>query len=139
MIIIQSNKKIKSFNQFIYDKLIRNINFNTIQCPDCHSHHWIFHAYYNRHVDFFNRDIVIRILRVQCSECGVTHAILIQGMIPYSITDFSIICSPIDDSHFSDSSHRFFLIHKYCGLTLIYKNLCWMSCRNHPCLFYSTT
>ena len=139
MIIIQNNYKIKSFNQFIYDRLIRKVNFNSIECSQCLSHDWIFHAYYNRHVDFFNRDIVIRILRVQCNQCGVTHAVLIQEMIPYSIADFSFILSSIDSSLSTYSSHRFFLIHKYYQITLIYKSICWMNRRNHPCLFYSPT
>lgn len=139
MIIIQTHKKIKHFNQFVYDRLIRSINFNKIECSSCHSHSWTFHAYYDRHTDFFNRDIVIRILRVQCTDCGVTHAVLIQEMIPYSIADFSVICSSVNYSQFTYSSHRFFLIHKYHDIPLRYITLCWMNRRNHPCLFYFPT
>lgn len=76
--------KIK-INQKIY-KIIRKIDFNSIQCSsNCAHHHWHFHAYYVRFFDFFNRSVKIRILRARCSHCGKTHAVLVKDMIPYSI------------------------------------------------------
>ena len=65
--------------------------------------------------------------------------VLIQEMIPYSIADFSVICSSVNYSQFTYSSHRFFLIHKYHDIPLRYITLCWMNRRNHPCLFYFPT
>ena len=57
----------------------------------CHSNGLIIHAYYDRHVDIFDRNHTIRILRLKCPSCNSTHAVLIEDTIPYSIVSFDII------------------------------------------------
>ena len=72
-------------------KIISSLNFNNLQCPNCHSNGLIIHAYYERHVDIFDRNHTIRILRLKCPSCNSTHAVLIEDMVPYSVVSFNII------------------------------------------------
>ncbi|KXU42779.1 hypothetical protein HMPREF3037_02800 [Candidatus Stoquefichus sp. KLE1796] len=75
-IIIKLNKKIKSINQFSYDEIINSINFHLIHCPNCQLSDWSTHAYYSRHVDFFNRRHTVRILRVNRGNTNRTNIIM---------------------------------------------------------------
>ena len=91
MIIIKLPIKIKYISQIQYNKIISSLNFNNLQCPNCHSNGLIIHAYYERHVDIFDRNHTIRILRLKCPSCNSTHAVLIEDMVPYSVVSFNII------------------------------------------------
>ena len=42
------------------------------------------HGYYSRRLKTSHGTIVLRILRVKCKECGRTHAILPELVVPYS-------------------------------------------------------
>lgn len=139
MIIIRIHKKIKSFHQHSYNKFVKSINFDDLEWSLCHNCSWHFHAYYNRHVDFFYRKHTIRIVRIQCNCCHITHAILIQDIIPYSITDYDLIVDFINDHDTYSSSHVAFLKSKYPLSINDYECVCLMNSRNHPCIFYHTT
>lgn len=139
MIIIKTHKKIKSLNQYSYNKIIKSINFDDLECSSCHNCSWHFHAYYNRHVDFFNRKHTIRILRLKCNCCHITHAVLIQDIIPYSIADYDLIVDLINDHDTSCSSHVSFLKRKYPLPINDYECVCLMNSRNHVCIFHHTT
>lgn len=76
----------------------------------CHSNGLIIHAYYDRHVDIFDRNHTIRILRLKCPSCNSTHAVLIEDTIPYSIVSFDIIIDVLKNKDFLSSSHVSFII-----------------------------
>lgn len=76
----------------------------------CHSSGLIIHAYYDRHVDIFDRNHTIRILRLKCSSCNSTHAVLIEDTVPYSIVSFDIIIDVLKNKDFLSSSHVSFII-----------------------------
>ncbi len=76
----------------------------------CHSNGLIIHAYYDRHVDIFDRNHTIRILRLKCPSCNSTHAVLIEDTIPYSIVSFDIIIDVLKNKDFLSYSHVSFII-----------------------------
>lgn len=79
------SEKIKTFNQTSYDFLLDSININQLQCSCGHYGTLTRHAYYKRNFkapDGINVEVMV--LRVKCSHCGKTHAILPDCVVPYS-------------------------------------------------------
>lgn len=139
MIIIKLPIKIKYISQIQYNKIISSLNFNVLHCPSCHSEGLIVHAYYDRHVDIFNRNHTIRILRLKCPSCNSTHAVLIEDMVPYSITSFDIIIDVLSNNDFLTSSHISFLKNKYFSFIFDYILFCKLNIRHNPFSFFQLT
>lgn len=77
----QKNNRIQS----LYDNFIhRDVDFSIVTCSCGHDHCLTRHAYYTRTVKTMFGSFRIRILRVKCSLCNVTHAVMISCIIPYS-------------------------------------------------------
>lgn len=71
--------------QSVYDDFINNeIDFFKLKCPCGHTGHLTRHAYYTRTVRTVRGIIRIKILRVICSICKKTHAVMMHHIIPYS-------------------------------------------------------
>lgn len=84
MITIRTNK-INTFNQNSYNKLVDSIQFNCVTCSCGHSGTLIKHAYYNRYLKISGGiKERLSILRLKCSFCGKTHAVLPDIIVPYS-------------------------------------------------------
>ena len=84
MITIKYNK-INTLNQNSYNNLIDLLNISQITCSCGHSGCLIRHAYYTRSFKISGGiKITLSILRVKCSVCGKTHAILPSSLVPYS-------------------------------------------------------
>lgn len=130
MIIIKLSNKIKYISQIQYNKIISSLNFNDFHCPNCHSNGLVVHAYYERHVDIFDRNHTIRILRLRCPSCNSTHAVLIEDMVPYSVASFDIIVDVLNNNDFLSSSHASFLKNKYRSLIFDYALFCKLNVRN---------
>lgn len=141
MIIINLNKKIK-LNQSTYNTIIDSIHLDSIICTSCSHHDWAFHASYSRKIDILDHDYQIIITRVICKHCGKTHAILVQGMVPFSILSHDVIVSALSSLDFNivSSSHLFFLKIKYLSIDFHdFGLVCSLNCRSYPALFYSST
>ena len=131
MIIIKLSSKIKHITENQYKKIIQSLNFNELSCPKCNSKGLRAHASYSRYVDFFKRSHKITIQRLRCPECGSTHAVLIEDMIPYSIASYSLIVEVIADMDFLESSHAAFLKEKYLSYFFDYDFFCKLNTRNN--------
>lgn len=84
MITVNSNK-INTLNQISYNKLINSININQITCSCGHSGCLIKHAYYSRSIKISGGiKLSLSILKIKCSICGKTHAVLPSILVPYS-------------------------------------------------------
>lgn len=84
MITIFSNK-INTLNQNNYDKFINSLDISALSCSCGHAACLVRHAYYRRSLK--SNDIctvTLLILRVKCSICGRTHAIVPADIVPYS-------------------------------------------------------
>ena len=78
------------FNSFkgitpeIYGKVTSNIPLYQLRCNCGHAGCLVRHGYYRRRLKTRQGTIVLCILRVKCKECGRTHAILPELVVPYS-------------------------------------------------------
>lgn len=80
--------RIKSSTKTLFDCCMNSFKIHKEECMHCHRKgECRIHAYYDRFaIDFIDGHPVVhqlRILRVMCSCCGHTHAILPDPIIPY--------------------------------------------------------
>lgn len=101
MITIISDK-INSLNQNSYDLLINSININQLKCSCGHYGTLTRHACYSRSIKLSGGiQAVLNIVRVKCSHCGKTHALIPAQIVPYSqilLNDHISICSNYIDN-----------------------------------------
>lgn len=71
-------------SQRSYDDIICSLDFNTLICPCCRHCSFVVHGYYFRHIINKTGKERLRILRLRCSCCRSTHAVLLSFIIPYS-------------------------------------------------------
>ena len=75
----------KSLTQNNYDKFLDSLNFASLECSSCTcSGNCTRHAFYVRNIITEVGKIPLKILRVKCGRCKTTHAILPEGIVPYS-------------------------------------------------------
>lgn len=89
MISIKASLVNLNISQHVYDMLIDKLQLALIRCPYCKQVGFIVHGYYRRRLkrDFsanHETDNFLTIMRVACSECGRTHAVLPDFIVPYS-------------------------------------------------------
>lgn len=71
-------------SQDFYDNTINSIDLNQISCTCGLSGSLIFYGSYKRKIQLRDEVIVLTVVRVRCSACGHTHALLLSSMVPYS-------------------------------------------------------
>ena len=77
-------KSFKGITPETYGKVTANLPLYRLCCSCGHASFLVRHGYYNRRLKTRQSTIVLRILRVKCRECGRTHAILPELIVPYS-------------------------------------------------------
>lgn len=126
MITIISDK-INISNQTSYDLLINSVNINQLKCSCGHCGTLIRHACYNRRIKLPGGILVIlNIVRVKCSHCGKTHALIPSSIVPYSqilLNDHICICTNyinnisqqkiMTDNPLIDESNISYIIHNF--------------------------
>ena len=73
----------KEISQEIYDLAIEKLQLHLIQCKCGHSGCLVRHAYYNRKLKRRKGSLQLRVLRLKCQNCGRTHAVLTDQIVPY--------------------------------------------------------
>ena len=71
-------------SQDFYNKTIDALDLNLISCTCGHSGCLIRYGSYNRNVQLKDEMISLTIVRVYCTTCGHTHALLLSSLVPYS-------------------------------------------------------
>jgi len=76
----------KPLTQKSYNEIINELNISSLRCSSCgFLGDCTRHSYYKRNiVTDGDGKIPIKVLRVQCGQCNVTHAILPTSIVPYS-------------------------------------------------------
>lgn len=102
--IIFNRNKIKSNQKKIKEILKEyreNFNFNDIECPKCGSDNYIFWGGYDRNIYYIDDDKILHdivyIKRIMCKDCGKTHALLPEYIVPYMQALLDVILSAIND------------------------------------------
>lgn len=73
-----------NFSQEFYDSVINALDLHQLECSCKRRGCLSIHGYYQRSVITDEGKVELRILRVRCSECGKTHALLLLSLVPYS-------------------------------------------------------
>jgi len=82
--IILHIKGVNEISQEIYDKAIKILDLSLLTCPSCKHTGTTVHAYYDRRVRDDKESFRLIVLRVKCSFCEKTHALLPDLIVPYS-------------------------------------------------------
>lgn len=140
--IITNNPINFKLNQENYNKIVDSIDFDSIICDSCSHHDWAFHASYSRKVCILDRNVEIHITRVICLSCRKTHAILVEGIVPFALLSHSEIYNVLIsfDSHLVGNSHLCFLKLKYRSLNFYdYRSICILNRRSCSTIFSFST
>lgn len=73
----------KPISQKYYDFLINQLQIHQLKCSCGIAGCLTIHGYYKRYVKGADTPVLLRVLRLRCSYCGKTHAILLSTMVPY--------------------------------------------------------
>lgn len=113
-----------SFNSY-KEKILNKYDFFQYKCPNCGStHSFSRHATYQRNISFLLENKILNekleILRLKCTSCKTTHAILPNDIVPYCIYSYSFIMN-ILLKHFVDKESVLSISSKYdISFQLIY-------------------
>lgn len=91
-------------SQDYYDFIVNSLQFHMLKCSCGRSACLTVHAYYDRKVRCSHGIVILHVMRVKCSECGRTHAILLSSIVPYSQISLKDQCLIIDA--FENSNDR---------------------------------
>lgn len=138
MIILKTQRKINTINQFTYSNIVLSLNFALLVCPKCSHTGMNVHGYYKRSF----KDNTITITRVRCPHCGSTHSILLFPMIPFvssvSIDDIVCILSNKADHLIIELSHIYYFIRKLSDITAEIHDLYKFFAHNLHLIFQTT-
>lgn len=82
-------KNADQLSQDLYNALVDFIIFSSLQCP-CGHVGFHSHGTYDRSVKLLTIVLCLTIRRVRCPECGKTHALIPDCLIPWSQIPLSI-------------------------------------------------
>ena len=90
------------------DFFLKNCDLTKYICPKCGCKHLVKHAMYQRNLVILKDDSFydekINIVRLICSSCNSTHAILPNDIVPYCIYSFSLILHILCEYYVSSNS-----------------------------------
>jgi len=72
----------RSVNEYLH-KFLRKINITIMLCPLCQDNALVMHGSYQRRLRWGENSDWFPIVRVRCTRCGKTHAILPDFIAPY--------------------------------------------------------
>lgn len=84
LMITVSTEFFTPITQDFYDKSISSLPFHQLTCSCGHSGCLTIHGYYYRSIKSEDSAVRLHICRVKCSICGMTHALLLSSIVPYS-------------------------------------------------------
>ena len=91
-------------SQDFYNKTIDSLDLNLISCTCGHSGFLIRYGSYKRNVQLKDKMVSLTIVRVYCTACGHTHALLLSSLVPYSQIPLEVQATAI---HAYESGHTF--------------------------------
>ena len=92
----------KLISQDFYNKTIDSLDLNLIPCTCGHFGCLIRYGSYKRKIQLKDELLTLTVVRVYCTVCGHTHALLLSSMVPYSQIPLDIQAAAI---HAYESGH----------------------------------
>ena len=89
-----------TISQKSYDDIIAAVNIRELKCICGKCGCLIRHGSYKRTIKVPGGELLLRVSRVKCSDCGCTHALFISSIIPYSqicLKDQTLIINCFED------------------------------------------
>lgn len=83
MITLFSNE-CKSISQKSYNRIIDQVPIHRIQCTCGCRGSLVRHGFYHRMIKSTAGTLRLKVLRLRCNTCGITHALLPLEVVPYS-------------------------------------------------------
>ena len=126
MIILNSKNFKSQMNQSeILQFYKKTVDFYDLECPHCKSDELIKWTSYKRKVYYLEnktlKSEIIEIKRVKCNQCGKTHALLPECIVPYKQALLKVILLTIQED---DISYDFpFSYETVCNWKRSFKNL----------------
>ena len=93
-------------SQDFYNKTIDSLDLNLISCTCGHSGCLIRYGSYKRNIQLKDEMITLTVVRVYCTVCGHTHALLLSSIVPYSQIPLNVQMTAIHAYEFGLSSER---------------------------------
>ena len=95
-------KEIKISNREWFDQAVGSMNLSDQTCPYCVSKGCLIpHDSYSRYMITLKNNrsetMILRVLRVKCTSCGHTHALLPEMLIPYSSYSLRFILTVLEN------------------------------------------
>lgn len=105
IMIIDFNVDFKTYEE----KILDNYGFFSYECPKCSAKHSLIrHGTYERNISFFSEGSIcnekMKILRLKCTSCESTHAILPNDVVPYCIYSYSFMMNVVIDFFVNEKS-----------------------------------
>ena len=142
MIIAKSSKYFKYLNSNTYNLIVSKICFDSMPCPTCKQCSLIHHGRYQRSFCSGSYTSKINVLRVICSYCKVSHAVLLHPMVPFSSLSVEVFIDIIfkrNQQYELDRSHFIHYQKKFSNLdNLNYTDICLFQSRNKPLSYFPT-
>ena len=93
-------------SQDFYNKTIDSLDLNLISCTCGHSGCLIRYGSYKRNVQMKDEILTLTVVRVYCTACGRTHALLLSSLVPYSQIPLNVQITAIHAYEFGHSLSR---------------------------------
>jgi hypothetical protein len=104
MIILNSKECKNNFKEMLI-KYQKSLNYGYLECPHCDSSHLIRWGFYHRNIYYIDSNKilfeVLNIQRVKCKQCGHTHALLPEGIIPFRQFSLNVILNCVYETDLS--------------------------------------
>ena len=134
--IIDFNINFNNYNE----KILNYAGFFTYVCPSCGARHSLTrHAVYERNISFLQENILLnkklKILRLKCSSCEKTHAILPNDVVPYCIYSYSFMIKTLM-AHFIEKESILSISSQYnISFQLIYSFISRLKLFLNECIY----
>lgn len=128
-----------NFNNY-EEKVLNNYDFVRYICPTCMAKHTLTrHASYERNISFLQKDMLInkklKMLRLKCSSCDKTHAVLPNDIIPYCIYSYSFVAKVLMNHFLEGKSVLSISTHYNISFQLIYSFILKLNLFLNDCIY----
>ena len=116
----------KHISQDSYNKIINSLDLTLVPCPCGHSGCLVRHGTYKRRIQLNDKVLTLTVVRVLCTSCGHTHALLLSSIVPYSqiplelqaaaicaCSSASSLCPVLRDQSFVDECNLRYVIRSF--------------------------
>ena len=125
LMITISTENLNLISQDFYNDIISSLDLTLVPCTCGHVGNLIRHGSYKRRFQLSDQILTITIVRVFCTACGHTHALLLSSMVPYSQIPFQTQVEAVQALVHHQNLSSFLEEHCFideCNIRYIFRN-----------------